>query len=105
MHLPRMDTMDTTESYEVRDAKYGILPQKLVNAPPYSDIYFPSHVFEAVQPESHKMFRVVDNGHQKIGYGKDITGKVNEDNIDVDAKADEFIKHEHMKFQLRTWYG
>ncbi|KAF7123507.1 hypothetical protein RHSIM_Rhsim12G0109600 [Rhododendron simsii] len=103
MHQRRMDAMDTTESYEVRYSTYEILPHKLVDAPPYSDIDLTSHGFEAERPKAQKMVRVVDNDHQKTRYGKDFAGKVNEDN--VDAKANEFIEHEHKKFQLRKWYG
>lgn len=69
---------------------------QLINAPPHSNIYMISHGFEANYGKVKKADTIcvteyVQNGDLKI-YEED-----------VDAEAEEFIKHEHKKFAHSKW--
>ncbi|KAM7487252.1 hypothetical protein LguiB_024736 [Lonicera macranthoides] len=69
---------------------------QLIDAPPYSNIYMISRGFEAnydkvKKADTKRVTEYIQNGDLKI-YEED-----------VDAEAEDFIKHEHKKFELGKW--
>ena len=93
-HARHQHRIDTAENNPVRASKYEMMPHKLIDAPPYADIYLTSHGFEAIRPEPHKKVRMVDYDQRITKYPKYCNEKVYEE---------EFIKHEHKKFELSKW--
>lgn len=93
--------MDTRERHEVRASTDEIMPHKLIDAPPYSDIYFTSHGFEAIRSDAQKKVSVAEYDKRNAEYYNNVKGKTYEQ--DVDAEADEFIKQQRKKFQLSKW--
>ncbi|XAR48112.1 hypothetical protein NMG60_11030828 [Bertholletia excelsa] len=73
---------------------YELTPHKLVDAPPYPHIFSIPCRIERPRPGS-------GNKENRASKGGNI-GKVYESE-DIDAEAEEFIKHEHRKFLLSKW--
>ncbi|GFZ00047.1 hypothetical protein Acr_13g0014460 [Actinidia rufa] len=80
--------VDTTEDFQIRVSMFEQMPRRLTDAPKYPDVY-----------ANHKKGRVVQ--YETNRYAREDNNKVYEE--DVDAEADDFIKHEHKKFQLSKW--
>ncbi|GFY91449.1 hypothetical protein Acr_07g0016450 [Actinidia rufa] len=102
-HAKHRHGIDTAENNPVRLETHEMMPHKLIDAPPYADIYLTSHGFEAIRPEAHKKVKevLVDYDPCTTEYPKYCNEKVYEE--DIDAEAEKFIKHKHKKFQLSKW--
>ncbi|KAL6983770.1 hypothetical protein U1Q18_017146 [Sarracenia purpurea var. burkii] len=88
-HRRRDDTGD-----RVAPPRCESMPHKLIDAPPYSDIYLTARGFVALRPEVREKVRVVEF------YDRREDGVYKED---IDAEADEFIKREHERFKITKW--
>lgn len=83
---------------------------KLIDAPPYPSIRYTSDGFEAFRPEKEinvskerQEYRWNSNGYvdrEENSYGKLV---YEEEEEDVDAEANNFIKSEHDKFNHAKW--
>ncbi|KAI3516111.1 hypothetical protein L1887_15021 [Cichorium endivia] len=73
------------------------MPHKLLDTPPYSNIYFTGNGFERLSPQSQACVRVTNYYNDcKHNYGF----KQNEEdaNTNVDEEAADFIESRHDKF-------
>ena len=73
-------------------------PHKLLDTPPYSNVYFTGHGFKRLPSQPQADIRVTKYSDRNHKYG--FMHKEDDINKSVDAEATDFIESRHKKFEL-----
>ncbi|KAI3733447.1 hypothetical protein L6452_12890 [Arctium lappa] len=73
------------------------MPHKLLDTPPYSDIYFTGHGFQRIPRQPQAYVRVTNYYDGKPQYG--VTQNEEDVDVNVDTEAADFIKLRHNFFE------
>ncbi|KAI3516113.1 hypothetical protein L1887_15023 [Cichorium endivia] len=74
------------------------MPHKLLDTPPYSNIYFTGNGFQRLSPQPQAYVRVTNYYDRNHKYG--FTQNEEDANMNVDEEAADFIESRHKKFDF-----